>query len=354
MTQPLNVYTVDPFTDERWDAYVVSHPSGSAYHHSRWIRAMEQTYGYASYCFVCENGKGVIEGILPTAFVKSRWTGNRMISFPFSPFCGALIQHDVALNQLLSAAEEEAGILGADHMQLRWGVDPPIGLESYQRQNYHTMYMLDLRPGMENLFGSFHKSSIQRPIKKSLKIGLELNIGATKEYVEQFYDLQVQTRKRHGVPPQPFAYFENMHRAFEGTDILQVYSASFDNRVVAALLLLRFGDTVIYQNGGSNSRFLHLKPNHFLLWKAIEKAKEDGFSVFNFGTCTPEDEGLIRFKQQWGTEERQVPYFYFPGIAGPRNRLESSWKFRAATAILRHMPAAVLRRIGELTYKHAA
>ena len=216
------------------------------------------------------------------------------------------------------------------------------------------MYILDLHPGIDDLFRKLHKSCIQRPIKKSLKSGLELNVGSTQEDVWQFYALQVKTRKKHGVPPQPYAYFENMRRGFEGTDILQVYSASYENRAVAALLLLRFGNTVIYQNGGSEERFLHLRPNHFLLWKGIEKARADGFRFFNFGTCTPADEGLIRFKRQWGTEEITVPYFYYPEVTGLRDRLESSWKFKVATAALRRIPTAILKKIGEFTYRHAA
>jgi hypothetical protein len=133
---------------------------------------------------------------------------------------------------------------------------------------------------------------------------------------------------------------------------MKVLFADHRNGSVAGIILLRFRDTVIYQNGASDNAYLHLKPNHFLLWKAIEGAKADGYRWFNFGTSTPNDDGLIQFKRRWGTEEQMLPYYYFPQTEGNRKRLESSFKYRLATSIFRHLPDSIFMKIGERAYPH--
>ena len=103
-----------------------------------------------------------------------------------------------------------------------------------------------------------------------------------------------------------------MWKTLKPLGYIKILMACYNNHVAAAIVLLQFKDTVIYQNGASDSNFLWLKPNHFLLWKAIEMAKLEGFRKFDFGKSSPKDHGLVQFKQRWGTKEYFLYNYYYP------------------------------------------
>lgn len=135
---------------------------------------------------------------------------------------------------------------------------------------------------------------------------------------------------------------------------MKILMAVHDSHAVASILLLQYKDMIIYQNGASDEQFLSLKPNHFLLGKAIEMSKREGYRFFNFGKSSPQDVGLIQFKQRWGTEEYNLPYYYYPKKLGHVTNVESSIRYRMMTILFHHMPLVFLRKIGELTYRHLA
>lgn len=344
---------IDRLENEAWDQFVENHPAGSIYQHSRWISLIQNTYGYRFYGLACYDDGDRLEGILPLFRVSSRWTGKRLVSLPFSPLAGPLCREPGALPPMIAECKRIAHDQGIDHVQLRCSTEDTILNNMDFRKNvYYRIHVLDLAPEIGELYNGLHKNCIQRPIRKSLNNGLRLRFGESEEDLKVFYRLQVMTRKKHGVPPQPYRYFKEMWDQLHPMNLMRLSIADYRDRSVAGIILLRFGDTVIYQNGASDNAYLALKPNHFLLWKAIEQAKSDGYRWFNFGTSTPHDDGLIMFKRRWGTAEHSLPYYYFPHTAGNRKSLESSFKYRLATMFFRHLPDRLFTKIGEKAYPH--
>ncbi len=350
----IRILQIDPVLDDRWDRYAGSHRNAVIYHHSAWLETLRQTYGYELLCLAVENETHELEGILPTFFVNSRLTGKRMISLPFSPFCGPLAENGSAgplLDRLHKYAEEKK----AGHIQIRClRAIENMEEHAYITDLFYRVHLLDLSPDMDTLLSNYHESCIRRPFMKSLKNGMDLRLADSEADVRAFYELQVRTRKKHGIVPQPLDFFLNMWRNLSGRDLIRILLAQVNGKTIAGLILLGMGDTVIYHNGASDADYLHLKPNHFLIGKAIEMTKALGYKIFNFGTSTPVDTGLIQFKQRWGTEEQFLPYYYYPDITGVRTHIESSWKLRITSAVLRHLPAAILKKVGEFGYRHMA
>jgi hypothetical protein len=58
----------------------------------------------------------------------------------------------------------------------------------------------------------------------------------------------------------------------------------------------------------SLSAYNKVAPNMLLYWAFMERAVQEGLSVFNFGRCTP-DSGTHRFKRQWGSRDQPL-YWY--------------------------------------------
>ena len=74
---------------------------------------------------------------------------------------------------------------------------------------YH-MHRLDLRPQVAEIFGRMHHSSTQRAVRRAEREGLTYETGTSDRLLASFYRLLRMTRRRHGLPPQPFAWFRNL------------------------------------------------------------------------------------------------------------------------------------------------
>lgn len=169
--------------------------------------------------------------------------------------------------------------------------------------------------------------------------------------MQVFYTLHCQTRKKHGVPPQPFSFFANFHRHVIAQNHGFIMVARSQGRPIAADVFVHTGTRAIYKYGASDERFQDLRGSNLVMWRAIQWYLRAGFERLDFGRTDQGQEGLRRFKQGWGTTERQVEYCrydlkrnkYMTGkveSAGEGNRLA------------RMLPVPVLRLAGALLYRH--
>ena len=72
-----SIVRIDPLADPRWDEFLATHPRGSVWHSSAWVRVTQRTYGYRPAHLAFERD-GALEGILPLVLVDSRLTGRRL------------------------------------------------------------------------------------------------------------------------------------------------------------------------------------------------------------------------------------------------------------------------------------
>src|SRR4030042_4360079 len=73
----------------RWDEFVESHPKGTPFPLSCWIRTIQETYAFTPFLYVEKDADENISGILPCFLVKNFLTGSRIVSLPFSDYGGA-------------------------------------------------------------------------------------------------------------------------------------------------------------------------------------------------------------------------------------------------------------------------
>ena len=74
----------------------------------------------------------------------------------------------------------------------------------------YLVHTLDLTPGGDALFKNL-RDTTRRNIKKSLREGVTTAFHTSQESVASFYRLNCTTRKEHGLPPQPYSFFEKLH-----------------------------------------------------------------------------------------------------------------------------------------------
>jgi lipid II:glycine glycyltransferase (peptidoglycan interpeptide bridge formation enzyme) len=129
--------------------------------------------------------------------------------------------------------------------------------------------------------------------------------------MKDFYRLNIMTRREHGLPPQPFEFFRNLHALVLNKDLGFIVSASINNTVIAANVYFKFGNEVTYKYGASDKKFHHLRANNLVMWEAIKWSIEHGFEKLCFGRTDPENKGLVHFKRGWGTQQFQSHYYKY-------------------------------------------
>jgi lipid II:glycine glycyltransferase (peptidoglycan interpeptide bridge formation enzyme) len=207
---------------------------------------------------------------------------------------------------------------------------------------------VDLRPDLDTLFRSFHKSCVQRKVHRAEREHLDYEEGRSDALLKDFYDLMVLTRRRHSLPPQPLVWFRNLIRTLQ--DKVTIRVASKDGRPVASILTISYKHSLVYKYGGSDSRFHNLGGMALVFWKAIQDGKRCGATEYDLGRSERDNEGLSSFKEHWGAKTTPLTYYRYPAQTALGNG--SSWSSRAIKQAFSRMPNSVLQVIGRILYRH--
>jgi CelD/BcsL family acetyltransferase involved in cellulose biosynthesis len=342
---------IDPLTDPRWDELVASHPSASAFHRRGWLEALKRTYGYQPFVLTsAAPGEPLVDGIVACR-ITSWLTGTRLVSLPFADHCEPLFSATGDPRQITKRLIEECKRQRCKYLEFR-PLSAMGNLESdFQPTESFCFHELDLRPTAEQLFKALHKDSIQRKIRRAEKEQVAYGAGRSEEFIEAFYRLLLITRRRHHLPPQPIAWFRNLAQSMG--DALHIRIARKNGAPIAALLTLRHGSKMIYKYGCSDGAFHQLGGMPFLFWKLIEEGKATGAESLDFGRSESNNEGLIAFKDKFGTTKRTLTYFRHYRNPRTTKQSASSWgDSPMAGKIFSILPDGVLSAAGKILYRH--
>jgi hypothetical protein len=316
------------------------------------LTALKSTYGYEPVVFTTSRPDKELENGLVFCRVKSWLTGNRLVSLPFSDHCELLFDSEQHLVLLISNLLSEFEFKRWNYLEVR-----PVGVSfdwsgssgGFAQAEKFFLHLLDLRGDIDELFRNLNKDSVQRRVRHAEHANLVEKCGASEALLSDFYRLLVVTRRRHRIPPPPYAWFQNLIRYLGGA--LEIRLAYQKESPIAAILTLRFRGNVYYKYGCSDVRFNPLGATPWLLWNAIAAAKLDGATEFDMGRTDANDMGLLAFKNHWVPHPKELVYWRFPAAA---HSLPSTggWKSKLAGSAFSHMPAGLLAITGKLLYRH--
>jgi len=348
----MQVKTVDPSKDKRWDEFVKSHPEGTVFHLSAWARVLQKTYGYIPYYFILEDSDEKIKAGCPFFLIKSWLAGNRLVCLPFTDNCFPLVTSHGNIERLFCTTMEKAKEEKVDHIEVRGGY-PNVFLQSlhFENHSYYKSFRLDLSRGTNSLWRGFEKT-IRKRIRGAERANLEIEKSETEKDMRSFYLLNLATRKKHGIPPQPYDFFANIWQELVSNGLGFVLIAKYNSIPIAASVFFIYKDTIYYKFNASDRNYLQYHPNHLLQWQAIQYSCQNGYKYLDSGRAAPDNPGLISFKRRWGMEEINLPYYYWPTVKGVTCTEQKSLKYRMITSVLRRAPIGVSRMAGKLLYKH--
>lgn len=345
------VYTVDPLRDSRWPAFLESHPEATPFHTRGWLEALHRTYDYTPVVYTTTPpGFRLTNGIV-CCRVNSWLTGSRLVSVPFSDHSQPLIDsldNFAALTQHLQTT--------GDSESWRYVEFRPLSpLDTYLEDHsdfalsrHFYLHKLDLRENLETIFRNFHKKSTQDKIRRAEREKLTYEEGNSSANLARFYHLQLLTRRRHQLPPQPLNWFRALLQGMGENVKIRVLSK--DGQPVASTLTLSYKATVVAKYGCSDARFHHLGAMSFLLWKAIEEGKRRGGLEYDLGRSEPGNAGLLNFKSNWGARCSRLNYFRYPSPISDRSR--AHWSMNIVKNVCARLPKQLLSAAGTFLYRH--
>jgi lipid II:glycine glycyltransferase (peptidoglycan interpeptide bridge formation enzyme) len=346
MSHQTNYRIFNPIQEDGWDAQTAAHPRASFFHSSQWARVLSATYGHVPH-YLGLMHEGRARALLPLLEVRSGITGRRGVSLPFSDECGLLARDDADGDRLMQSALELGRTRQWKYVELRGEFPGRLRPKPWASYLGHEV---DLAGGPDVLFARFD-GSVRRAIHKAEKARVQVQVLTTLEATQAFYKLHCLTRRRHGTPPQPFAFFQNLREHVFKPGSGFILLATHEDRPVATGIFVHHGTIGMYKFGASDPSCLPLRGNDLVMWEAIKWYAARGYSWFSLGRTAPANGGLRRFKCGFGAREYPINYFRYDlrrdrFLTGYEEK--SGWMNRACG----RAPLFVLQVLGKLLYRH--
>ncbi|RPH48547.1 MAG: GNAT family N-acetyltransferase [Desulfobacteraceae bacterium] len=343
---PLNIQILNPVNYDNWDELIRRIPGSSFFHTVAWIRVLSESYGYTPACFVSDKNNNVV--VIPVMDVKSAVTGRRGVSLPFTDYCEPIIAGSIKFQDILDDIIQYGKRVNWKYIEFRGGDKfLPEALSSSRFLGHN----LDISRKINAIYDDF-KDTFKRNIKKACTNGVIVQFLYTEEAVREFYRLNCITRKRHGLPPQPYRFFRKVYEHIISKGHGVVALASHDDRFIAGAVFFHFGEKALYKYGASDIKYQNLRPNNLVMWEAVRWHSERGFKSLSLGRTEIENQGLRQFKLALGAEEYSIKYYRYDLKSGSFVR-EPEKVSAFQNKMLNKLPVFVLKIIGKVYYRHA-
>ncbi len=350
------IITIDPINDNRWDEFINAHPDRTIFHSSAWAKVLRDRYRCRPTYQAIESEHGKLLAVAPFFTLHSPLSGRKLSCLPCSEYCFPLATAGGDVTELVEAAKEEVRSGNVSYIEIKgWkGSASPgeLGLKEY---SYYLNHTTDLGHDPEVLragFGGKEGYHLRRNLKQAEESGVRVREAQNEDDLRKFHRLTVVTRRRLNLLPEPYHFFRSIyeHIIIPGHGFLLL--AEWGNKVIAGSMYFRFGNTVMLKFNASDMRYSQIRPNYLLTWKAMERACQEGYLYFDFGRSHPENQGLVRFKRQWGSQEIVLSYYYYPAMHRMSSLPRTSLTYRTYTTVNKWMPGFAAKLAGQILYRH--
>jgi hypothetical protein len=302
--ESLQMCIINPVHDPGWDLVIALHRDASCFHTSAWAKVLHHTYNHQPFYLQFSRGRR-LAALIPLMEVRSPLTGRRGVCLPFSDVCEPLIFDPEAAHLVRDRVVRFAQERRWKHLEIRGKKSFQSASSSAAKFYGHT---LDLRRGVEDMASRFD-SQVRRAIRKAERSNVSAVIAHNRQAIDDFYRLHVQTRRRHGLPPQPASFFKNIYEHIIKPGLGFIVLARSGSCAIAAAVFFRFGKNAVYKFGASDKRFQEFRANNLVMWQGIQRLARTGVEKLHFGRTDCENDGLRRFKLSWDTQEETIDYF---------------------------------------------
>lgn len=322
--------------DDRWDKYVMSHPSSTIFHKTGWMKVVEKTFGHKPiYLFAEEERR--LRGILPIFLIRSLLFGKFMVSIPYAVYGGVLSDNNEAKGLLIDEAKRVANENGVRYLEFR---NRDRCNQNLPSNDIYATFSMELPLSTKDCIKKLRKKA-RTEARGGEKYGLE---DFFSRNIEEFYRLFCLTARRLGAPVYPISLFKNIMDEFPEEAV--VHYIRFNKKTVLGDLLFLFEDTIMPYYRGADHNFYIYKINTFSILKLMEYGCEKGFRYFDLGRSR-KGAGAYDFKRHLGFKPTSLYYeYYLNRLKAVPNINPSNPRFNLPRKIWQRLPLCVTRWLG--------
>jgi len=150
---------------------------------------------------------------------------------------------------------------------------------------------------------------LRRALKKAEKNNIEVVVSTDPKDIHEFYLIQLETARRHNFVTFSESYLTKQFAAFAAGGQAKLYTAKFQNQILAQNFMIFYGPEASYHYGVSTQLGTQLSGAPLLHMRAMRDARDQGMVRYNFWGITAEDDtshrfwGVSQFKRGFGVEE---------------------------------------------------
>lgn len=332
-----------PTIRAEWTALTDCCPEATIYQRDRWLTALSSAYGFELAAATLRDSKGGLAAATLFARGKNpflrKWT-----SLPCSDTSPPLALDDEARKQLLTGVAESDFTSGGVVEIRGWRAPEP-----WQKVDCFALWTLDLARPLNAIMGTM-ASNFRRQLSRGTEQRYAINVDQGLPALKRFHRLTLETRRRLGLPAQPWRFFKSVFEAFAPSGDLEVWTAGNRGKTVAAMVILRDGPDLHYK---WSARAEPTPPGatHRLLAAICEKYAQH-CRVMDLGRTDVRNVGLNRFKKETGAKPSPLPYSYVPRVPAQVSSEVLGKHEQMLAKIWRHMPLPIARLLGSILYRY--
>jgi len=314
-----------------WDAYVGSHPRGSAYHLAAAVAIGNEAFGLRTTYSVAREG-GRLRGVLPVVEQSSVLFGRFHVSLPFFTYGGILADDPEVAAALARHAGDRAQARHASHLELRH-TDPLSGWHPAHRLDKVSM-ILPL-PASEAALSRQLSAKLRSQIRRATREAPQIEWGGA-QLLPDFYGVFASTMHELGTPVYPRRFFEIACRALGRR--IRVLVVRSRGQAQAAAILVCHGSRIEVPWAAASPSAKRSALNMRMYWEMLCESVRLEAQAFDFGRSTV-GSGTYRFKAQWGAQPWQLHWHYWLAQGAVIPSLNhSNPKYALAGRLWRRMP----------------
>jgi Acetyltransferase (GNAT) domain len=336
--------TWQPLSQSRdtWQSLLSTIPGANLCHGYAWLELLSQAYGLSMWLATLTREGTVVAGCVfarsHNAFVK------RFVSLPFSDNCPPLALDGEAARELLDALAAQA--MPGTAYEIR-GIE---GDAPWETAGCFVNWRLNLQRPVASIEQGL-ALNFRRNLRRAAQAGIKVERGDDLDHLKRFYTLQVESRRRFGLPPQPWRFFKLARERFApGT--FEVWLASERQEDVAAAIFLRDGE-VSHFKWGARRPDRRSNANHLLFWNAIEEFVPHTRAL-DLGRTDFRNEGLMRFKKELGATATPLPYSFYPRVPRQVSPEVLTGAHKVLAQVWRRLPNFASRSLSRAIYRFLA
>jgi Uncharacterized protein involved in methicillin resistance len=289
--------TVVNARSENLGACLNSHRFASLFSSPEWIEVLARTYGIEVLASIPSSQAGH-GAILFSHICDLR--GERVVCLPFADYCDPLVGEATSWKELI-----EPILRRNAPVRLRCLRNSlPAQDARFTLQRRGKWHGIDLTRPEDAMWAGLSVKARQN-IRHAFQSGVVVREGRSIADVRIFHRMHTLTRKnKYRLLAQPFSFFENLHAIFAQGDRIVVLLAELNGAPLAGIFLLQWQNVLYYKFNASLDQ--RCRPNDLLVWRAMLFGHRRGLSMLDFGLSDIEQQGLVRYKRKFATEERDI------------------------------------------------